>query len=117
MCASCRARYEVNPNLPVAERATRLVDLPVAASEDRVVGSLDLEHALTEGHRRFEPGLLANANRGLLYVDEINLLDDHLVDILLDLGVDGYQYRRTRRNQRIAPGSLHLGRYNEPRRR
>ena len=84
MCASCRARYDVNPNLPVAERATRLVDLPVAASEDRVVGSLDLEHALTEGHRRFEPGLLANANRGLLYVDEINLLDDHLVDILLD---------------------------------
>lgn len=89
MCPSCRARYEVNPDLPVSERATRLVDLPVAASEDRVVGSLDLEHALTEGQRRYEPGLLAQANRGLLYVDEINLLDDHLVDILLDAAAMG----------------------------
>jgi Mg-chelatase subunit ChlI len=70
-------------------RPTRLVELPVSASEDRVVGALDLEHALTEGQRRFEPGLLAQVNRGLLYVDEVNLLDDHLVDLLLDAAAMG----------------------------
>jgi Mg-chelatase subunit ChlI len=89
MCESCRARLAAGEELPVVERATRLVELPVAASEDRVVGSLDLEHALTEGQRRFEPGLLAQANRGLLYVDEVNLLDDHLVDVLLDAAAMG----------------------------
>ncbi len=89
MCESCSAHYNTGEELPVAERSTRLVELPVAASEDRVVGSLDLEHALTEGRRRFEPGLLAQANRGLLYVDEANLLDDHLVDLLLDAAAMG----------------------------
>jgi Mg-chelatase subunit ChlI len=89
MCSSCRARYGAGADLPTVERPTRLIELPVAASEDRVVGSLDLEHALTEGQRRFEPGLLAQANRGLLYVDEANLLDDHLVDVLLDAAAMG----------------------------
>jgi Mg-chelatase subunit ChlI len=89
MCASCRARYDAGEELPIVERATRLVELPVAASEDRVVGSLDLEHALTEGQRRYEPGLLAQANRSMLYVDEVNLLDDHLVDLLLDAAAMG----------------------------
>lgn len=89
MCDACRARYSAGEELAVIEQATRLVELPVAASEDRVVGSLDLEHALTEGQRRFEPGLLAQANRGLLYVDEVNLLDDHLVDLLLDAAAMG----------------------------
>src|SRR5262245_5225273 len=89
MCASCAARLTAGEELPVVERATRLVELPVAASEDRVVGSLDLVHALTEGQRRFDPGLLAQANRGLLYVDEVNLLDDHLVDVLLDAAAMG----------------------------
>ncbi|HEY1016526.1 MAG TPA: ATP-binding protein [Herpetosiphonaceae bacterium] len=89
MCADCRARASAGEELPVASRPTRLVELPVSASEDRLVGSLDLEHALVEGQRRFEPGLLAQVNRGLLYVDEVNLLDDHLVDILLDAAAMG----------------------------
>jgi len=66
-----------------------VVDLPLGATEDRVVGSLDLERALTEGVRAFEPGLLARAHRGYLYVDEVNLLDDHLVDLLLDVAASG----------------------------
>jgi len=89
MCDSCLARLQAGETLPVVERPTRLVELPVNASEDRVVGSLDLEHALAEGQRRFEPGLLADANRGILYVDEVNLLDDHLVDLLLDAAAMG----------------------------
>ncbi|GIV97723.1 MAG: hypothetical protein KatS3mg057_2380 [Herpetosiphonaceae bacterium] len=89
MCESCLQRLRSGETLPVAERPTRLVELPVSASEDRVVGSLDLEHALVEGQRRFEPGLLAEVNRGLLYVDEVNLLDDHLVDLLLDAAAMG----------------------------
>jgi Mg-chelatase subunit ChlI len=89
MCDRCHARFLAGEALPVVERPTRLVELPVNASEDRVVGSLDLEHALSEGQRRFEPGLLAEANRGILYVDEVNLLDDHLVDLLLDAAAMG----------------------------
>jgi magnesium chelatase subunit D len=73
-------------------RAARLVELPVGASEDRVVGSLDLERALTEGVKAFEPGLLAAAHRGVLYVDEVNLLHDHLVDLLLDAAALGTAY-------------------------
>ena len=65
-------------------RKVRVVELPVGATEDRVVGSLDLERALKSGEKRVEPGLLAAAHRGILYVDEVNLLDDHVVDILLD---------------------------------
>lgn len=89
MCSRCHSRYDHGERLPVTERPTRVVELPVNASEDRVVGSLDLEHALQEGERRFEPGLLAAANRGILYVDEVNLLDDHLVDLLLDAAAMG----------------------------
>ncbi len=89
MSADVRRRYDAGDELEVVSRSTPLVELPVAASEDRVVGSLDIEHALTEGQRRFEPGLLAQANRGVLYVDEVNLLDDHLVDVLLDAAAMG----------------------------
>src|SRR6266571_2372067 len=89
MCASCRARFEQGESLPSTRRRMRVVDLPINASEDRVVGTLDLEHALHEGQRRFEPGVLAEANRGILYVDEVNLLDDYVVDILLDAAAMG----------------------------
>ena len=77
---------------PEAIRPARLVELPVGASEDRVAGSLDLERALTEGVKAFEPGLLAAAHRGVLYVDEVNLLHDHLVDLLLDAAAMGTAY-------------------------
>ena len=67
-----------------------MVDLPLGATEDRVCGTIDIEKALTQGVKAFEPGLLAKANRGILYVDEVNLLDDHLVDILLDSAASGW---------------------------
>jgi magnesium chelatase subunit I len=67
-----------------------MVDLPLGATEDRVCGTIDIEKALTEGVKAFEPGLLAKANRGILYVDEVNLLDDHLIDILLDSAASGW---------------------------
>ena len=73
-------------------RAARLVELPVGASEDRLVGALDIERALSEGVKAFEPGLLADAHRGILYVDEVNLLHDHLVDLLLDAAAMGASY-------------------------
>jgi magnesium chelatase subunit I len=67
-----------------------MIDLPLGATEDRVCGTIDIEKALTEGVKSFEPGLLAKANRGILYVDEVNLLDDHLVDVLLDSAASGW---------------------------
>ncbi|MET8980275.1 putative cobaltochelatase [Streptomyces sp. NPDC004539] len=75
-----------------AQRAARMVELPVGASEDRLVGALDIERALAEGVKAFEPGLLADAHRGILYVDEVNLLHDHLVDLLLDAAAMGASY-------------------------
>jgi Mg-chelatase subunit ChlI len=75
--------------LVVAKRQIRFVDLPVSATEDRVVGTLDIEKAIQKGERHFEPGVLAAANRGLLYIDEVNLLDDHVVDLLLDSAAMG----------------------------
>ncbi|MBB4265902.1 magnesium chelatase ATPase subunit I [Roseospira visakhapatnamensis] len=69
--------------------AVPVVDLPLGATEDRVVGALDLERALTQGEKAFEPGLLARAHRGFLYIDEVNLLEDHLVDLLLDVAASG----------------------------
>lgn len=87
-CAECRdgdaARTSKSRLMPVP-----VVDLPLGATEDRIVGALDLERALTEGVKAFEPGLLARANRGFLYIDEVNLLEDHLVDLLLDVAASG----------------------------
>jgi Mg-chelatase subunit ChlI len=75
--------------LVIAKRRIRFVNLPVSATEDRVVGTLDIEKAIQRGERHFEPGVLAAANRGLLYIDEVNLLDDHVVDLLLDSAAMG----------------------------
>lgn len=74
---------------PAVEIPTPVVDLPLGATEDRVVGALDIERALASGEKAFEPGLLARAHRGFLYVDEVNLLEDHLVDLLLDVAASG----------------------------
>jgi Mg-chelatase subunit ChlI len=84
-CPVCLGRDD----LPVSRRRRRIVDLPLNATEDRVAGTVDIARALREGERALEPGLLAEANRGILYVDEINLLDDHLTDILLDAAALG----------------------------
>jgi magnesium chelatase subunit D len=89
MCDFCKERVAKGEKLPIAWRKTRFVDLPVSATEDRVVGTLDIEAAIKRGERRFQPGVLAAANRGLLYVDEVNLLDDHVVDLLLDSAAMG----------------------------
>ena len=84
-----RERSERGEVLPVAKRKISFVDLPVSATEDRVVGTLDIERAIQKGEKKFDPGVLANANRGILYVDEVNLLDDHVVDLLLDSAAMG----------------------------
>src|SRR5262245_9380544 len=88
-CDDCRARLARDGQLETEQRATPFVDLPVSATEDRVVGTLDIEKAIQRGERHFEPGILAAANRGVLYVDEVNLLDDHVVDLLLDSAAMG----------------------------
>jgi Mg-chelatase subunit ChlI len=88
-CDECRVRHEHGEELPVSERRIRLVNLPVSATEDRVVGTLDIEKAIQEGKRYFDAGVLAAANRGILYMDEVNLLDDHVVDLLLDSAAMG----------------------------
>jgi magnesium chelatase subunit D len=87
-CDECRGRAKAGP-LPVTRLPMRIIDLPINASEDRLVGSIDIEAAVRAGTRRFQPGVLAEANRNLLYVDEVNLLDDHLVDVLLDAAAMG----------------------------
>ncbi|MDD5153885.1 MAG: putative cobaltochelatase [Desulfovibrionales bacterium] len=89
LCADCRARVRQGDTLPVISRKIRIIDLPLGCTEDRVVGMFDLEYAIKEGKKRFEPGLLAGAHRGILYIDEVNLLHDHLVDIILDAAAMG----------------------------
>jgi magnesium chelatase subunit I len=90
MSEEVRNRVKNNEDLPIAKQRVTMVDLPLGATEDRVCGTIDIEKALTEGVKAFEPGLLAKANRGILYVDEVNLLDDHLVDVLLDSAASGW---------------------------
>ncbi|WP_036906635.1 magnesium chelatase ATPase subunit I [Prochlorococcus marinus] len=85
-----RERIESGSDIQKGEKQVPMIDLPLGATEDRLCGTIDIEKALSEGVRAFEPGLLAKANRGLLYVDEVNLLDDHLVDVLLDSAASGW---------------------------
>lgn len=85
----CRQKMESGQPIETVRRGIRVIELPVGATEDRVVGTLDLEHALKKGEKRVEPGILAAAHRGILYVDEVNLLDDHVVDVLLDSAAMG----------------------------
>lgn len=89
LCQECRGKKEKGMELGTASARMRVVDLPVSATEDRVVGTLDIEHAIKKGEKKFEPGILAMANRNILYVDEVNLLDDHVVDVLLDAAAMG----------------------------
>eukprot|EP00303_Exanthemachrysis_gayraliae_P002564 CAMPEP_0206017236 /NCGR_PEP_ID=MMETSP1464-20131121/24585_1 /ASSEMBLY_ACC=CAM_ASM_001124 /TAXON_ID=119497 /ORGANISM="Exanthemachrysis gayraliae, Strain RCC1523" /LENGTH=349 /DNA_ID=CAMNT_0053391075 /DNA_START=385 /DNA_END=1431 /DNA_ORIENTATION=+ len=90
MSESIRELFDKGESLPAGKKQVPMIDLPLGATEDRVCGTIDIEKALTEGVKSFEPGLLAKANRGLLYVDEVNLLDDHLVDVLLDSAASGW---------------------------
>ncbi|MCQ0989626.1 magnesium chelatase ATPase subunit I [Jiella marina] len=88
-CESCLARHAAGESPDTHVLPVPVVDLPLGATEDRIAGALDLERALSAGEKRFEPGLLAKAHRGFLYIDEINLLEDHLVDLLLDVAASG----------------------------
>jgi len=90
MSDAVRQQLEQQAEIPVTHKKVPMVDLPLGATEDRVCGTIDIEKALSEGVKAFEPGLLAKANRGILYVDEVNLLDDHLVDVLLDSAAGGW---------------------------
>lgn len=92
MCDSCSSRVAAGEKLSVVRRHVSVVELPVGATEDRVLGTLDIERAIKTGEKHFEPGLLAMANRNILYIDEVNLLDDHLVDVLLDAAAMGVNY-------------------------
>jgi magnesium chelatase subunit I len=90
-CSDCQARHTGTGKPPVSALPTPWIELPLNATEDRLAGTLKIEAALTRGKLEFEPGLLAAANRGVLYVDEVNLLEDHLVDLLLDAAASGVQ--------------------------
>jgi magnesium chelatase subunit I len=90
MSEEVQKAIEANNAIELSSMKIPMIDLPLGATEDRVCGTIDIEKALTEGIKAFEPGLLAKANRGILYVDEVNLLDDHLVDILLDSAASGW---------------------------
>ncbi|KUH34139.1 magnesium chelatase [Thermococcus celericrescens] len=90
MCDSCYERYERGEELPVAKRKMRVVDLPLSVTIDRLVGTIDVERFLKEGKKALQPGILAEANRGVLYIDEVNLLDDYIADSLLDAAAMGW---------------------------
>ena len=113
-CTECRERAASGEPLPVEEKPIPFVNLPVSATEDRVVGTLDIERAIQKGERHFEAGVLAAANRGLLYIDEVNLLDDHVVDVLLDSAAMGMNIVEREGISFTPSGPLHPGRDDEP---
>lgn len=88
-CSLCREKYLKDEQIERQSSSMRVINLPISATEDRVVGTLDIEHAIKTGEKKFEKGILAQSNRNILYVDEINLLDDHIVDVLLDSAAMG----------------------------
>jgi magnesium chelatase subunit D len=92
LCSNCSTKLANGTKLTTTKRPISVVDLPVGATEDRLVGTLDIEKAIKTGEKHFEPGILAAANRNILYIDEVNLLDDHLVDVLLDAAAMGINY-------------------------
>ncbi len=89
LCEECRDKLRQGTALKTRKIAVPVIDMPLGVTEDRVIGALDLERALSQGIKAFEPGLLARANRGFLYIDEVNLLEDHLVDLLIDVAASG----------------------------
>ena len=92
LCDECYKKLTEGTSIETVLSKMKVIDLPISATEDRVVGTLDIEQAIKKGEKRFEPGILAQANRNILYVDEINLLDDHIVDILLDSAAMGVNF-------------------------
>src|SRR5882724_5528649 len=89
LCDDCKKRLRSGKPLPRIAGQVPVIDLPLGATEDRICGTIDIERALSAGVKSFEPGLLAKANRGFIYIDEVNLLEDHLVDVLLDSAASG----------------------------
>jgi Mg-chelatase subunit ChlI len=90
MCEVCRSRVEMKEELPVEQKKMKVVNLPIGATDDRVIGTLDIEKAIKEGVKALETGILAEANQNVLYIDEINLLPDHIADIILDAAASGW---------------------------
>ncbi len=92
LCFECKERLKRGERLDFVSKKIKVVNLPVGATEDRVVGTIDIEKVLKDGSKAFEPGILAEANRGILYIDEVNLLNDHLIDVILDSAAMGKNY-------------------------
>jgi Mg-chelatase subunit ChlI len=90
MCFDCLSSYQQGEVLPIEKRKMKVITLPIGATEDRVIGSLDIERAIKVGVRALEPGILAAANQNILYIDEVNLLPDHITDIILDVAASGW---------------------------
>ncbi len=117
MCDECRERLAKGEKPETVYRPMQVIDLPVSATEDRVVGTLDMEYAIKTGEKKFETGILARANRNILYVDEVNLLDDHVVARAAGLGGYGREYRGTGGRFLFPSGSLYPGGDDESGRR
>ena len=104
-CLDCQKR---SSELKIKTARMRVIELPISATEDKVVGSLDIEHALKKGEKKFEPGILAHAHRNILYVDEVNLLNDHIVDVLLDAAAMGMNFIEREGVSYVHPASFIL---------